>query len=357
MANLYITSTETFSGKSALCIGLGSRFRTDGFKVGYMKPVNINYSPSNGFASDDDVLFARRVFDMTEPARLLSPVALLSIELEQRLRGPEPDYVPQLMRAFEQVSAGRDVMVLEGGRSLREGYVAALPPKKVVQLLGARILVVLKFDETLMVDRALSAQDYFGTADLDVVINQVPKERIEYVQEVICPFLARLGIRLLGVLPHAPLLSSPTIVELKAGLHAEVLCGADELDELVENMLVGAMNVESALMYFRRKPNKAVITGGDRADIQMAALETSTRCLILTGNLYPNPAVLFRAEELRVPVLFTSLDTLSTVEIIEGYFGRSRFQQPQKMEHFSALLDANFDYFALYRSLGLPYRG
>ena len=38
-------------------------------------------------------------------------------------------------------------------------------------------------------------------------------------------------------------------------------------------MLVGAMSVESALSYFRRKPNKAVITGGDRADIQLAALE------------------------------------------------------------------------------------
>jgi len=30
MANLYVTSAETFSGKSALCIGLGLRFRADG---------------------------------------------------------------------------------------------------------------------------------------------------------------------------------------------------------------------------------------------------------------------------------------------------------------------------------------
>ena len=42
MKALYMTSAETFSGKSALCIGLGLRFRKDGFKVGYMKPVNVN---------------------------------------------------------------------------------------------------------------------------------------------------------------------------------------------------------------------------------------------------------------------------------------------------------------------------
>ena len=42
MANLYVTSAETFSGKSAICIGLGLHFREDGLKVGYMKPVNVN---------------------------------------------------------------------------------------------------------------------------------------------------------------------------------------------------------------------------------------------------------------------------------------------------------------------------
>ena len=42
MKTLYITSAETFSGKSALCVGLGMRFRKDGLKVGYMKPVNVN---------------------------------------------------------------------------------------------------------------------------------------------------------------------------------------------------------------------------------------------------------------------------------------------------------------------------
>ena len=42
-----------------------------------------------------------------------------------------------------------------------------------------------------------------------------------------------------------------------------------------------------------------------------------------------------RAEELCVPVLLADLDTLTTIEIIEGYFGRSRFQQPQKIHRFN----------------------
>ena len=66
---------------------------------------------------------------------------------------------------------------------------------------------------------------------------------------------------------------------------------SEERQELIENFSIGAMNVEQALTYFRRIPRKAVITGGDRADIQLAALETDTVALVLTGNLFPAPVV------------------------------------------------------------------
>ena len=283
----------------------------------------------------------------------MSPVALTPAKLEQQLRGPETDFQPKLMEAFAKLSEGRDVLVLEGGRSLREGYVAALPPKKVVDLVHAGVLSVIKWDDTLMVDRAMTGQNYFGKAFLGSVINEVPKAQAEFVHDVIVPFLTRHGIKVFGVLPKDQMLSAPSVREIAEGLQAEILCSAECGDELVEHMLVGAMSVESALSHFRRKPNKAVITGGDRADIQLAALETSTRCLILTGNLYPSPSVLNRAEELCVPVLLTKLDTLATIEIIDDYFGRSRFQLPKKLDRFTTMLDDNFDFAALYAALGL----
>jgi len=121
----------------------------------------------------------------------------------------------------------------------------------------------------------------------------------------------------------------------------------------VEHLMVGAMNVEAALRYFRRKPNKAVITGGDRPDIQLAALETSTKCLILTGNLEPSPIILGRAEEIGVPVLLVREDTLTTVQNIESFFGKTRFHQPKKIECFERLLEEHFDFAKLDEALGL----
>jgi BioD-like phosphotransacetylase family protein len=353
MANLYVTSAETFSGKSALCVGLGLHFRADGLKIGYMKPVNVNCQVREGLPYDDDVAFAKETFDMPEPLNLIGPVAMTPARLEQQVRGPEISYEGQFVEAFNRISKGRDVIILEGGRSWREGYVTGLPPRRVVELAGAKVLVVLKYDDNLLVDRALAAQDYFEISLMGVMINETPRSRQDRVVEVIVPNLNRHNIHVLGILPIDTMLASPTVSELAEGLHAEILCHPDRGEDLVEQMMVGAMSAEAALTYFRRVPNKAVITGGDRADIQLAALETSTRVLILTGNLYPSPVVLNRADELDVPVLLADLDTLRTVEVVESYLGRGRVQLPKKIDRFSALLNEHFDFSALNKSLGL----
>ena len=90
------------------------------------------------------------------------------------------------------------------------------------------------------------------------------------------------------------------------------------VNALVELLTVGAMTVEAALSRFRQQTNKAVITGGDRTDIQLAALETSTTCLILTGNLQPSPLIVKQAEEFGVAILLVPTNTMETIEKIEG---------------------------------------
>ena len=126
------------------------------------------------------------------------------------------------------------------------------------------------------------------------------------------------------------------------------------MDVLVEHLIVGAMGAEQALLRIRRiAGTKAVITGGDRADIQLVALETATQCLILTGHLRPVPEVLRRAEECGVPVLLVRGNTMDTVETIERVFGKTRLGQAAKLEQFEALMAEHFDFERLYEGLGL----
>jgi BioD-like phosphotransacetylase family protein len=115
------------------------------------------------------------------------------------------------------------------------------------------------------------------------------------------------------------------------------------MDNVIEEFLVGAMTPESALRYFRRSLRKAVITGGDRMDIQMAALQTDLSALILTGNYYPDARVLGRAEELGVPVLLVSSDTFATVKEISSLTGRIRPNDTRKIDLANQMVEQYVD--------------
>ena len=163
-----------------------------------------------------------------------------------------------------------------------------------------------------------------------VVLNGVEPEGLGALRAEVEPALERLGLPVLGVMPRSPLLRSVTVEELARRLDAHVLCSRERLDLLVETLSIGAMNVNSAMEFFRRRRNMAVVTGADRTDIQLAALEASTQCLILTGVGEPLPQLLNRAEELEVPVLKVDHDTLTTVEVIEAAIGHVRLQEAVK---------------------------
>jgi len=119
------------------------------------------------------------------------------------------------------------------------------------------------------------------------------------------------------------------------------------------NLSIGAMDVESALKYFRRTPNKAVITGGHRADIQLAALETSTKCLVLTGDLLPNALIISKAKASGVPVISVKYDTLATVETLEAVLGKVRIREERKVARAMELMRTHFDYGAFYAKAGI----
>ena len=104
------------------------------------------------------------------------------------------------------------------------------------------------------------------------------------------------------------------------------------------------MSADSALSYLTLKPNKAVITRGDRPDIQLAALETSTRCLVLTGNQEPTPSILSRAQELDVPIVVVESDTTGTMEALEGVFDKAGFRHGRQLERMGQILERYLDW-------------
>lgn len=352
--NIYVTSTQNFSGKSALCAGLLIRLRNDGFIIGYMKPVSTTAHVMGERVIDEDAQFIRSTFELTDPLETMAPVILTDQKVATVFSSGQRDLSEKVLSAFEKISPGKEIVLLEGGGNFREGWIVNLAPAHVCRLLDARSLVIVPYGNDLQVaDDLITARVRLGDSLIGGVINRVPQHRMDFVTNQLKPFVERDGIPIFAVLPREQILLSVSVRELHEGLRGEVLCAERGLNELVEHLVVGAMGVESALKYLRQNINQAVITGGDRPDIQLAALETSTRCIILTGNIRPSPQIVSRAEDQGVPIILTRHDTMTAIAHIERFFGKTRFHQEEKVQRFDHLLKQTMDFEALYRSLGI----
>jgi len=353
MKSLYITSVEEYSGKTALCLALGKLYQERGLNIGYLKPFSLHPWKIGDKMADEDAAFVIDMLGVNAKPWEMSPVVVTNDILRDYLTSKEKiDFMPQVMEAVKFLEKKKDLLLLEGGGSLREGYVVNLPTAKVAKELGSVILVVVKYcDDASLLDDVLSAKYRLPDSLSGVVINRVPEHAMDFVKNIAVPFLEGEGVPILGVLPNDRELAALSVGEIIDVLDAEVLTSCRNEDSLIEALMVGAMTEDSAIRRFRKQQNKAVITGGDRTDIQLAAMETSTTCLILTGNLHPNNLIIKQAENMCVPILLVPGNTMETVETLDRIFGKTRLGQKEKLDKFLTYVKENIDLERLDKAL------
>jgi len=353
---LLIVSIEAYSGKSATILGIAHQLQERGIAISYGKLLGTFISKDSKGAIEEDVRFIAATLNLGRD-RVKMPLLYLNEDtILKRLQGEDSTDYSGTLKDYCQ-DGGSDLVLLEGAGTLAEGSLFNLSAVQIAQQLNASILLVARYSSLFLVDSLLGAKQYLGAFAgkgsplLGVSINDIPLDKLEATQNKIKPFLEEQGIPVLGMLPRNNLLRSVSVRELAGRLGAEVLCRPDRLDLMVESLTIGAMNVNSALEYFRQGQNMAVVTGGDRTDLQMAALESSTNCLILTGHVRPQPLILSRAEDLEIPVLGVNLDTLTTVEIADRAFGNVRIQELIKVQCIQESIRQYFDTNRLINSI------
>ena len=117
--------------------------------------------------------------------------------------------------------------------------------------------------------------------------------------------------------------------------------------------MLGALALDPGPDYFGRKANKAVVLRSERSDMQMAAIETSSRCLVLAGDTPPNPLVLDRAERKNIPVILARDDVSTLVDSIEDALLNTRFNQQNKMAKLTEIMEQHLDFQTVSKGLGL----
>ncbi|MBI2953500.1 MAG: phosphotransacetylase family protein [Chloroflexi bacterium] len=351
MAAIYICSTETCAGKTALAIGLARASAKRGGKVGYFKPVSVVESFQGGDRADGDAAFAKQVLSLSESLEVLSPVSLSRTRPGNKT--VQPELLQRIKESFAIIARGKDVVFVEGPPVVDDGGEGGVPAAKVVEAIGARVLLVIRYKGDATVRKAAEAATILGQQPAAVVINGVPSEQVENTKSVIAPAIERDHAPVVWVLPLERQLLGGSVAELAGHLGGAVLCCSNNVDATIESVMIGARSFSTGLPYFSRKAGKAVVTGANRPDIQMAALETPTRCIVVTGNGDPNALVVERAKEARVPLIKVAGDTIETVDHIEQFLSGARFRQARKSETMDRVIAGNIDPERLSEALGL----
>lgn len=348
---LLIGSIESYSGKSATVLGLALQLRSQGLDIAYAKPIGTCPSEGND-QLDEDIRFISSTLKLKENRVRPTLFSLDEKAIAQQLSTEK--LISQQALESALASQGEDILLIEGPGNLEEGLLFGLSLPDMANMSDASVILVTRYHSPLVVDKLLSAKKKLGEKLLGVVINDVPDELMENAAGPVKQFLEQREIQVFGILPRTAIMRSVSVQALVHHLDAEVLNTTERLDQImVEEISIGAMNANSALRYFNQAHNMAVVTGGDRFDIQMAALESSTQCLVLTGRLSPRADILERANDLEVPILSVDLDTLATVDAIEQAFAQVRLHEPIKVECIGHLMKQHFDIERVMNALGL----
>lgn len=306
-------------GKTTLIYGLLKKLSLEGFRVGYFKPIaKAKFRGLPVRYADPDIIAIKEALNLRDFAECMNPILIVHSYLEMQAVAEEAR--KRVIDGFSKIREGKDIVMIEGIHPPEALATVGLSVPDLVKMLNAKPVLLINVKDKEIVDEVVDVAlrykhlfERYGIPMNNVVLNCVPIQYLRRVEDVIVPHLNSLGLKVYGVTLERPRLSAPIVKDIVESLGAEVLINEDKMDSVIEDILVGAMETISALKWFRRAINAAIITGGDRTDLILAALDLKPSVIILTGNLFPAREVLAKAKEARVPLLLVPYDTYTTV--------------------------------------------
>ncbi|MBN2141374.1 MAG: phosphotransacetylase family protein [Desulfovibrionaceae bacterium] len=353
MAGLYIGSTTGYSGKNMVVMGLGLKLQKQGYRVGYMKPVGALPLEKDGRLGDEDAFFIQDLLGLDQDPDLVTPVLVTQDFKVRAFANKCPDLLADIEKAYAELSRDKDVVLVAGSGSMYSGKYCSVDGVSLVNRLGLSALIIDRFQKELKYDYLMVMREVLGERLVGVILNDIPANFRDEVDGLLAPFLESRGIKVLGVLPKDPLMGAIKVADLADRLGGKIISAQAKADRVVENFLIGTMQVENFLTHFRKNRNSAVIVGGDRSDVQLVALEGDCPCLVLTGNLYPNDIILTRSEVLETPIIIVREDTYSVAKKMDSILSRHKLRDRVKIKQGAEIVAKGVDLEQIKAALGL----
>ena len=253
----------------------------------------------------------------------------------------------RLVRIDDSDSAAADAAQLarvNGVRGASEPTAASdIPSDTDHTVIEASFATEIDADHTILVVRHGEADDDTvsrAIADLEpgaVIVNGTP----EHGAEAAMARVSGLGVAAVAAIPQDRHLAAPTIRDIAPAVEGE-LSGDEALyDEASRDLVIGPVSAHEGMDYFRKYPDKTLITRHDRTDIALGALDYEPLCLILAGGEPTLPYVHQRAERESFALIITGMTTLEAVDAIGPLYGDSAFIGQRKLDAAIEIVAAN----------------
>jgi hypothetical protein len=357
MAGVYIASTAPRAGKSLLTFSLGVLLQQSGLSVGYMKPLGRLPQKHEELMGDSDALVVQEVLGQNIPADVLTPVMLPQNLHGLAIAGREQEDGENLTRihnAYRKISEGKDITLVSGAASFpAAGRFAHVDGMRLVRELNLKVLFIERYTGQINFDKLLFLKDMLGEALIGVVLNDVPEREMRDVDNILKPWLEGHGITVHGVLKHEPGLTAMRVSDLAYGLSGRIVAGNAQASRMVNGFLLGTMQVDNFMVHLRNRENCAVIVGGDRADLQLAALHTKAPCIILTGNMVPSELIRTKAEAANVTLIMVREDAYSIARSMSRILRSKKLRDLAQIRLGISLAEKTLDKESILRAAGV----
>ena len=265
MVGIYVGATSGYSGKNMIAMGIGLKLQKEGYRVGYMKPVGALPQEKNGVLGDADAFFVQDILGLSENPALVTPVVVDQDFKMKAFTGKCEDLMPRIKDAYEELGKNKDVMIVAGSGSMYSGKYCGVDGVSVVKSLGIKSIIIDRYVKELNYDYLIAMKELLGEQLLGVLLNDIPPVFKEELDSLLHPFMESKGIKVLGKIPSDPLMGAIKVADLADRLGGKIITAQDKSERVVENFLIGTMQVENFMTHFRKSKKSAIIVGGSRS--------------------------------------------------------------------------------------------
>ncbi len=347
---IYLTTTEPFSGKSIIALGLMNLLAAKTEKLAYFKPVISTQRTQ----TDTHLDTIAKHFELKTPYHEMFAFTRDEV-VQYQNAGKEAYIIDTVIEKFKRLQEQNDFVVVEGtdfiGGTTNLEFDGNI---SIAKNLGLPVVLIIKSEGKSakeITDIAVTTSRSFldeGVQILTVVANKIDPEKEEEIKTQLEKSLPK-GI-ITTTIPQNKDLGNPTMKEIFESVGGKVLFGEHQLSNQVDASIVGAMQLHNCLT--RLQKNTLIVTPGDRGDIIIGVLQANISKnypkiagIVLTGGLEPESTIskLIEGLDTVVPIIAVKTGTFKTVNNVANTQSRISSDNKEKIALAISMFDKHVD--------------